>query len=342
MWHPDAYLTDLLRGIRPEFAFCAPTVEEWALWRDKLKKQFIAALGPVADKAAPLQPREIERTDCGDYVRARVVIQTCAGLEMPMYVLRPAGVNGRRPAVIACHGHGYGSKEIAGLMPDGTTEMTEPTYQNCFAVELVRRGFIVCVPELLGFGDRKMEEDARNGEYSSCHKISTFLLQIGRTLAGYRVYETIRALDYMSGLPDVDADKIGCMGISGGGLVAGFAAASDERFRATVVSGYVNTFRDSILSIRHCVDNYVPGLSLHAEMPDIISLTAPRPLLVESGTEDAIFPIGATLEACRQIASVYRLLDRAEHFETDIFTGDHRIHGSKAYAWLHAKLFDQK
>jgi predicted esterase len=240
----------------------------------------------------------------------------------------------KRPAVIACHGHGYGSKEIVGLEPDGKTPAKEPGYQQQFAVELVKRGFVVAAPELLGFGDRKTEEDARKDAYSSCHAISTYLLHMGHTMAGHRVYETIRVADYLLTRSDVQADRIGIMGISGGGLVALFAAALDERIRAAVISGYVNMFKDSILSIHHCVDNYIPGLGRHAEMPDIAGLVAPRPLLVESGKQDPIFPIEATKQAYAQLRKVYQLLGEEGKLEADFFEGDHRISGAKAYDWL--------
>lgn len=82
------------------------------------------------------------------------------------------------------------------------------------------------------------------------------------------------------------------MGISGGGLVAAFASALDERIKAAVVSGYVNTFEASIMAIRHCIDNYVPGLLQDAEMPDIVGLIAPRPLLIESGRTTGFFRSG--------------------------------------------------
>ncbi len=335
MWNTERYLERMYEDTKPMYAFAARNKEEWSEWRKDLKQQFIADLGGFPVHPAELSPRIIEETACDGYIRQRVVITTYAGLEMPMYVLKPVGMaSDRFPAVIACHGHGYGSKEIAGLLPDGVKPLVEPTYQQQFAVELVKQGVIVCAPEILGFGDRRIASETKNNAQNSCHRIATFLLQMGQSIAGHRVYETLRAIDYLCERPDVDPERIGCMGISGGGLVAGFAAAFDERIQAAAISGYVNTFKASILSIHHCVDNYIPGLNRHAEMPDIIGMIAPRPLLVESGTLDNIFPIAATLKACEQIHGIYRLLGKAENFETDIFEGGHRINGKKAYSWM--------
>ncbi|MNI39502.1 Alpha/beta hydrolase family protein [compost metagenome] len=153
-------------------------------------------------------------------------------------------------------------------------------------------------------------------------------------MAGYRVFETLRCVDYLLTRDDVDEDRIGCMGISGGGLVSSFAAAIDQRISATVVSGYTNTFQASILSIHHCIDNYIPGLSLVAEMPDLLGLIAPRPLLVEAGTRDPIFPVQASLEAFEKIQSVYQLLKVEQNLELDLFEGPHEISGNVAYDWF--------
>lgn len=338
MWHPDKYLEQMYRNTLPKYQFQAKNELEWRQWRDGLREQFIADLGGFPDEPAPLDAKVIEETACDGYVRQRVEMTTYSGLVMPAYILVPSGSEehapNRRPAVVACHGHGYGSKEIVGLEPDGVTASIQPGYQKNFAVELVRRGFIVIVPELLGFGDRRQKAEFEQQAVHSCHSVSTFLLQMGHTMSGHRVYETMRAIDCLQERPDVDPNRIGIMGISGGGLVASFTAALDDRVRAAVVSGYVNTFKDSILSIHHCIDNYIPGLNRHAEMPDIVSLIAPRPLLIEAGRDDTIFPVAAVIGAYERIREAYRLLGAEIALELDIFDGDHQISGKKAYDLL--------
>lgn len=151
----------------------------------------------------------------------------------------------------------------------------------------MKQGFVVAAPEVLGFGDRRLAEDLKSGEpgRNSCFRLSAALLMTGQTMAGCRIYETMRALDYLQQRDEVDGERIGIMGISGGGLVAGFTAALDERISSAVVSGYANTFQDSILTRNHCLDNYIPGILLEAEMPDLLGLIAPRGLFLEAGTQ---------------------------------------------------------
>ncbi|AZN43281.1 dienelactone hydrolase family protein [Paenibacillus albus] len=332
MWNPDSYLESFYNQVQPSERFAAGTQEEWQAWRDRLRSRFVELLGGFPGEAAELQPELLESVDCGSYTRQRIQLQTYSGLFMPVYVLVPKSYQAGDGAVIALHGHGYGSKDIVGLNEDGTTRTGDPGYEKDFAVQLVEQGFLTLAPELLGFGDRKLAEDA--DKYSSCHRLSTFLLAMGQTMAGYRVYETLRCVDYLLTRDDVDAKRIGAMGISGGGLVASFAAAVDDRISAVVVSGFANTFKASILSISHCIDNFVPGLSLMAEMPDLLALIAPKPMLLESGTRDPIFPEHAVLEAYEKLRTVYGLLGVEERIVLDLFEGEHEISGKQALAWL--------
>jgi len=86
--------------------------------------------------------------------------------------------------------------------------------------------------------------------------------------------------------------------------------------------------------MHHCVDNYIPGLNQHAEMPDLVGLIAPVPLLLEMGAQDTIFPIEASKGAERHIRRIYRLLGEEDKLDSDIFEGPHEISGVKAYDWL--------
>jgi hypothetical protein len=113
-------------------------------------------------------------------------------------------------------------------------------------------------------------------------------------MIAWRVYDVMRTVDWIQTRRELDAARVGSMGISGGGTCTLFAAALEPRIRAAMVSGYLNTFRDSILSLSHCMDNYVPGILNWAEMYDIAGLIAPRPLFAESGERDSIFPVEAS------------------------------------------------
>ena len=86
----------------------------------------------------------------------------------------------------------------------------------------------------------------------------------------------MRLIDYIRTRPEPLADTLGCVGLSGGGMVTLFTTALEARITCAVVSGYFNTFRDSIMAVRHCLCNFVPGMAQLAEMVDIAGLVAPR------------------------------------------------------------------
>ncbi|WP_037288381.1 dienelactone hydrolase family protein [Saccharibacillus sacchari] len=341
----------------------APRRSEWEAdipfdqWQTELRQRFRERLGEFPSVPAALNPVLMEHTRCDGYVRERIEITTYEGLRMPLYLLLPdsavpnfntsddsghSAASISRPVVLAIHGHGYGSREIVGLHPDGSARESEPGLHKDFALSLVRQGFVVAAPELLGFGDRRLKEDlalaAEDPGKNSCFRLSSALLMVGQTMAGYRIYETMRALDYVQARHEFDSDKVGIMGISGGGLVAGFTAALDRRIGCTVVSGYTNTFAKSILSRNHCLDNYIPGILLEAEMPDLLGLIAPRGLFVESGVNDHLFGPAGVHEALDRLHTIFQAAGRLDGVEADIFTGGHEIHGDPAFAWLKRQL----
>lgn len=333
---PDNFLEKLYSTNKPQYTFNAKNIAEWEVWRDNLRKVFIELLGGFPEEKVDLKPQVVEQKELDGYIRQRVIFNTLEDLEMIAYVLIPKNANSKLPAVVACHGHGYGSKDVVGLNFDGSQKTGEAGYGKNFGLELVKRGFIVIVPELLGFGDRTLEEDhlkPYKGE-NSCYKISTSLLLYGKTIAGIRVYETIRTIDYLFTRNDVDFNRIGCMGISGGGLVCAFTSAIDDRIKVSVISCYLNMFKESIMSIRHCIDNYVPGILRYAELPDIVCMIAPRPLLIEAGLYDHIFPIHGVQAAFERLEAVYNLLGVRERLDKDFFEGKHEISGRKAYDWF--------
>jgi hypothetical protein len=129
------------------------------------------------------------------------------------------------------------------------------------------------------------------------------------------------------------------MGISGGGMNTFFTGCLDPRIKAFAISGYYSTFKDSILAMHHCTCNFIPGLAQFGEMYDMVGLLAPRPLLVESGTRDPIFPNEAVKSSVARAREVYAVFGAQDAVETDYFEGRHRINGARAYDFLKEKLF---
>jgi hypothetical protein len=161
---------------------------------------------------------------------------------------------------------------------------------------------------------------------------------LGGSVAGLRVHDGLRLVDYLETRHDLDVTRLGAMGISGGGMHTFFSTCIDTRIKACVISGYYCTFRESVLAMSHCACNFVPGLHRFGEMYDLVGLIAPRPMLVEAGSYDSIFPIDAVRRSVAMAKEVYATFGAEEQVETDYFEGRHQISGRRAYDFLAEKL----
>lgn len=333
-WTTDLFLTELKKNAHMERMKKLDSLEQ-----DDRKSHLLftlnRALGKLPEHPCPLQPVLMEQKDYSDFYMEKIAYHTMDNIRVPVIVLIPKDGAQAWPAVLACHGHGNGQLDAIGMDAAGTM-LDHPGIHNRFAVELVRKGVLVVIPEIMGFGARRLTNDFDKN--SSCATLAAHLLMLGKTLAGMRVYEARRAIDYIQTRNDVQHNKIGILGFSGGGLISAYTAALDERVRATVLCGWMNTFEGSILSRLHCTDNYLPALLPDAEQIDLTTLIAPRALFVEAGEQDTVFPLFSAEQAITQLEQHYHLLNARDQFAYHIHAGGHEIKGSKSFQWLADKL----
>lgn len=230
-------------------------------------------------------------------------------------------------------------KEIVGLGKDGTEREAPEGYQKDFAVALCRKGFAVVAPEIACFGERQTDFsylDITLGSPvpKSCHHAAMLAFHLGGSVIGMRVHDAKRLVDYLASRPEFDLDRLGAMGISGGGMHTFYSTCLDTRIKACVISGYYCTYHDSILAMHHCPCNYVPGLHRFGEMYDLVGLIAPRPLLIEAGSHDPIFPFEAVKRSVAKARDVYEVFGAGGNVRTDYFEGRHQISGRVAYDFL--------
>jgi dienelactone hydrolase len=338
---PIVQLDALARRKRPMFLFAAETSQEAITWQRRTRRALSKQLGVDQMEAVPLRPRVLGEFDRGTYIERKVMIRSTADSDVPVYILLPKRADAPAPCVLALHGHGYGAKAIIGMNEDGVYRAEPAGYQRDFAVELVKRGFVVAAPEINCFGEREAHYThlpEQSPRPSSCHNASTYAMMLGLTIPGMRVWDGMRVLDYLEQVPQADVSRAGVMGISGGGMHAFFSACLDPRIRVTVVSGYFCNWRQGILAISHCTCNFVPGLLKLGELADLAGLIAPRPLLVENGTHDSIFPVADVQRTVRQARKAWRSFGAGRLVEEDYFEDGHRIHGEKAYPFLQKHL----
>lgn len=310
--------------------FRADSAEPVAEWQARLRSKLVELLGGFPQERPEIEPTVLEVSDHPTHRRTRFVFESRPGLAVAGHLLVPKGATGPVPTVVCVPGHGRGVEDIVGTAGAGPDpEPRAPGYQRDFALQAVEQGLAAVAIEPLGFG-RRRDRRARDAgpDAAACQPLAGAALLLGETMIGWRVWDVMRAIDFIETRPELDAGRVGCAGISGGGTCTLFAAALDPRIRGAYVSGYLNTFRASIMSLSHCIDNYIPGILQWAEMYDVAGLIAPRALYCEAGDEDQLFPVAASRESFERTRRVYAAFGARDRIRQDVFEGGHVFRGA--------------
>jgi dienelactone hydrolase len=285
-------------------------------------------------------------------------------------LLKPAGARGRLPAVLALHDHGgnkyFGLRKITRISKDIHPLMVahQQHYYAGFAWanELARRGYAVLVHDAFTFASRRMragdlppiikgdlaeadpeseEEIQRYNRFASNHEhlIAKSLFCAGTTWPGIFSAEDQRALDYLCSRPDVDAARVGCCGLSGGGLRTVYLTGLDERIRCSCCVGMMTTWRDYLLNkcYTHTWMIYIPGLSRDLDYPEILGLNVPNPVLVLNNREDQLFTMPEMERADRILTEVYKKAGASDRYRASFYPGPHKFDRqmqTEAFEWF--------
>jgi len=332
-----SYMRKRFGAVGQKLAFAAQDLDQWRLWRRGLRRKLKELSGYATMQRAPLKPRVTERVEVGEFVRERVEIQTEPGIVMPLYAVRLRELTGPLPALVCPHGHGSGGKlSTAGVRGIPGIARAIKHYNYDYGLQFARAGFITFCPDARGFGERR-EPDVPLLS-SSCQWLNQMGYPLGQTVTGMWAWDLHRLIDYIETRRDCRRGAVGCAGLSGGGLQTLWAAALDDRIKCAVVSGYFYGYMESLLELyTNCPCNYVPHLYEYADMGDIGALIAPRPLLIETGTQDPLNGARGVKNVKSQLAiarRAYRLLGAARSIAHDVFEGEHRWHGVDAIPWM--------
>ena len=314
-------------------------------------------------------PEIHERVDCGDYMREKITFSTSPAFRVPAYVLIPKNLKRPAPAIVDLHSHGgmflFGKEKVMDL-GNNHPAMT-PYHQENYAgrptaTELVRRGYVVITIDALMFGERRtmMDSDLKSGwdrsKYTQddvrnlnqqCRSKETTIVKAltlaGATWPGIVFWDDMRTVDYLVTRPEVDPKRIGCLGISMGGYRSMFLSALDPRIRAGCVVGFMSTVRSMIHAHldTHSWVHFLPALHRFLDWPDVVSLTAPRSLMVLQCSQDRLFPLSGMKESVEQIASVYQKAGVKDKFSSRFYDVPHRFTREMqedAFVWFDRQL----
>jgi dienelactone hydrolase len=332
---PVAYTRDRYAAAPRRLRFQAATRADAEKWQGTLRAKLSELVGGLPTERPPLRPVTLETRAFPGYTREKLVFDSRPGVSVLAYLLLPEKARRPAPVMICVPGHGRGVDDIVGIDDQGRDRTDKAGYQHDFAIQVAEAGMAALAIEPMGFGCRRDPINAGQGlSRKGCEPVAGGALLVGETMIGWRVWDVMRTVDYIATRSELDQGRVGCMGISGGGTVTVFATALDPRIRAALVSGYLNTFVDSVGSLAHCIDNYVPGILNWAEMYDLAGLIAPRPLFVESGERDNIFPIAASIASFNEVQKIYRVLGNPDAVEQEVFPGEHSFWGKRGIPFL--------
>lgn len=323
-------------------AYHARTMEEHLEWKTKVRQKLFEITGLARMPRCNLLPRKISVEAMDGYTREKYLIQTETDVWMPFYILIPGDMKTgeRKPCFIAAHGHSSGGKySTAGRVdiPPVRKMIEEVNYD--YGIKFVQKGFMTFCHDARGFGERREISDQSDDDKrildSSCMPLNNKYICMGRSLTGMWTWDIMRLMDYIETRDDCDPDRIGCGGLSGGGLQTLWAAALDERIQCSVISGYFYGYKESLLLMaNHCCCNFIPHLYENVDMGDLGALIAPRALLVESGIKDPLNGCRGIPNAIEQVAitkRAYQLMNAEDAIYHHIFDGEHLWHGGKTY-----------
>jgi dienelactone hydrolase len=294
---------------------------QWEQRRKTLREALHAAMGGLPEKPCPLAPRDLGVLKRSGYRIEKLLLQTRPDVWMTCSLYVPEPLPAKKvPAVLAVHGHWAGARR-------------DPVVQaRCLG--LVKLGFVVLAVDAFGAGER--HPGSQRGGYHGALLGST-LWPAGLTLLGVQVHENRRAVDYLQSRPEVDGDRLGITGASGGGNQTMYAGATDDRFAAVVPVCSVGTYQ-AYLRAACCVCEVLPGALRFTEEGDVLGSVAPRALLVISATKDAFqFSVGEAQKSLARAREVFKLYRAEEKLRHAVFESPHAYNQpmrEAMYGWM--------
>ncbi|MDB5308926.1 MAG: Prolyl oligopeptidase family protein [Gemmataceae bacterium] len=304
----------------------AESKDEWEKKRPLLKQQFLDMLGlnPLPEKT-DLKATVTGTLDRGEVAIENVHYQSRPGLYVTGNLYRPKVNNKKLPAVLYVCGH-------AGRGRDGN----KAAYQD-HGLWFASNGYVCLVVDTLQLGEVA-------GKHHGTYNLDRFWWHSrGYTPAGVECWNGIRGIDYLCSRPEVDPEKIGVTGISGGGATTVWVAAADDRVKVAVpVSGMsdLESYVTNKVINGHC-DCMFAYNTYQWEWTTILALFAPKPLLFANSDDDGIFPMDGNRRIIARLRQAYEMLGAKDKMDEYVSKGGHAYRPDlrvAVFGWFHKHL----
>lgn len=285
----------------------------WNRQKPELKRQLAEMLGldPMPERT-PLQPVVTSRIVKDEYVVENLHFQSMPGLYVTGNLYLPKEPEGEVPAILYVCGHAH-------VKEGGVSFGNKTAYQH-HGIWYARHGFACLTIDTIQLGEI---EGIHHGTY---RENRWWWNSRGYTSAGVEAWNGIRALDYLQSRPEVNGDRLGITGRSGGGVYSWWVGALDERVKVVVPVAGITDLRNYVIDGAvegHCDCMFMVN-RYRWDYPLIASLIAPRALLISNSDKDSIFPLDGVVRTHRQVRDVYELLGAGDRLGLLITEGPHK------------------
>jgi dienelactone hydrolase len=277
-----------------------------------VRARILSLIGGLPGYRGPLHARVTKTNKRDGFVIENVAFESLADYWVTANLYRPDGP-GRHPAVLMSMGH-WDSGKAAGQL---------------IASNLAKKGFVVLAYDPVGQGERQQAYDARfgrsliGGATEQHFSNGAAAVLMGQSVARYFIHDGMRAIDYLVSRPEVDPERLGATGCSGGGTQTTYIAALDPRIKVAAVACYMNSFRTLFAGSIGDSEQSVPGfLSAGLDQADYLELFAPKPWLLTSTEQDFFTPAGAR-QVFEEAQVWYRLYGEADRVKWIVGPGGH-------------------
>ena len=309
------------------------------------------------------------RWETDAFIRETIEFNTAPWFRVPGYFYIPKNVPLPAPALVVFHEWGgpilFGADRVSGEPVHPAIVQHRATYTSGRALAdwFASHGYAVIVIDAYHFGRRAPRgvnglpasyepatlDDATLKRYDSLVRDALYLgvrelNWAGTTWAGVNYGDDRRCVDYLLSRKEVDPARIGCTGLSGGGWRTNIMAALEPRIQAAVSVGWMTTGdAQQLYNVAGAIGTFclLPGVWNRIDIPDLIAMSAPKAVMVVSGTEDPLFPPLGIREAHRQIAAAFAWAGCPEQFRSFTPAKPHCYDAEiqeQALAWFDAHL----
>jgi len=313
----DQMKTDLYRRAKIHFdSQCQQkaelkTIDVFEKYRAQLKERFLTAIGGLPEERTHLNPQCTGIIDRGNFVIEKIIYESLPEFYVTSALYLPKGITQPTPAVVFVHGHSDSGKSY-------------PVYQ-AVCVDLANNGFVVFAIDPPGQGERFQYFDPEKKEriIGGCttehtHAGLQFVIR-GASVGRHFIWDVMRGLDYLETRPEVDSQRIGLTGNSGGGTQSCLLMMSEPRFAAAVPCTFVMTL-ESYMKTGQPQDSeqiVQGGIAYGPDHDDYLTAMAPKPVLVGAAAYD-YFPIEGAMEAVKRAKQIYALYDSEDKVDITV------------------------